>query len=145
MKGHLDEDRKFFVDIIDDLASSAVTMERVSQMTREDWAEYERLHQDELNEVAATPREPTTTEEQLNDSVERCRRMMSSIDSRDLLLMRRLRAQRICKYMLQVGHLHEGFNSRMLRYEMEQVQIMDAEIARRRLGRDQAPPEDRQP
>jgi hypothetical protein len=139
MKGHLDEDRKFFLDIIDDLVSSAVSAEQISQMTREDWAEYERRHKDELNEFAATTDNPPALEEQLKVSIEQRRKRMSSISDGDLLWMRRGRAQSICRYMLQVGHLHDGFYSMMLQYEMEHVRIMDAEIARRGLGRDQAP------
>jgi hypothetical protein len=138
MKGHLDEDRKFFLDIVDDLASSEVIAERASQMTREDWAEFEREHADELDEMAETPTQPGTIDEHLQESVKQSRQRVSGIGDQDLLLMRRMRAQRICRFMLQVGRLHDGIYAKLLRYEIEQVQVLDAEIARRHLGRDQA-------
>jgi hypothetical protein len=111
-------------------------MERMSRMTPEDWEELDREFGDEIDVEPPDP--PAPFEEQLKDSIERQQKLMPTIHDRDLLLMRRVRAQRICRFRLQVGRLHAGAQEMLPRNDLAHLRLLDAEIARRHLDRDRA-------
>jgi hypothetical protein len=125
MKGHLDEDRKFFLEVIDDLAEDEVIAEQVS----EDMAKG-RLKA----EVDRLP-DPDEVRSLSEETAESRRRRLSQLTAADLLFARRMAAKSLCMLVLNYGHLHAVPWSTMLRENVERLQFMDAEIDRRHLGR----------
>jgi hypothetical protein len=139
MHGHFDEDRRFFLEIIDDMASMEIAVERINQVppeqlereTREDKAWIEAV--DEVEQDSSRP------EDRRESTPEWFRERLSKVSDRELLLRRRSSAKLVCEWMVQVGRLHFAVYDDILGHSIQRLRTMDAEIARRHLGRDQAP------
>ena len=148
MKSQLEADRRFFLEVIDDLAKDAARDAREEEMTPEQqWAQMEREAQ-EFDRMfpgateAVEEYEETTEEEE----ADRFRKAIARAEIKELLFHRRYTAKTICRYVARVGNSHATPWAQILKGSLERLQMMDAEIRRRIPGRpkppDRSAPED---
>jgi hypothetical protein len=138
MESHLGEDRKFFLEVIDDLAKDAVWVERATQATPEQWARWEHR----LNQIDVRLTEtPTDSEEVPEYPTDQFRQAMTRVKPEELLVHRRFTAKAICKYVVREGRSHTTPYSQLIKGALERLQTIDAEIQRRIPGRGPIRPE----
>jgi len=138
MNSYLDEDRQFFLEVIDDLARMAARDEHLAQASPEQWAQWERETEEITNELRRNPPAP---EQEQENTPESFKEQMSNMRDEELLHYRRFTAQRICKHLVNVGRLHTVPFRDSVEQAVARLQMADAEISRRHLARYQAPRE----
>ena len=147
MKSQLEIDRKFFLEVIDDLAKDAAQNAHEDEMTPEQfWAhiqreakEFDRMFPAAVEDVEETEEETEkVTEEEAADEF---RQAIARTDLKELLFHRRYTAKAICRRVARVGDSHATPWAQILKGQFERLQVMDAEIRRRIPGRTPKPPD----
>ena len=147
MKSQLEADRKFFLEVIDDLAKDAAQNEHEMEMTPEQhWAhmqreakEFDRMFPDAAQDFEETDAPPEKETEE--EAAERFRQALARIDLKELLFFRRYQAKSICMRVTRVGSSDITPCAQMLKGSLERLQAADAEIRRRIPGRTPKPPD----
>jgi hypothetical protein len=141
MKSQLEADRKFFLEVIDDLAKDAAQNAHGQEMTPvRYWAhiqreakEFDRMFPAAAEDVEETGEETEKVTEE--EAAEEFVQAIARSDLKELLFHRRYVAKDICKRVARVGTSHEIPWAPILKGQFERLQVMDAEIRRRVPGR----------
>jgi len=145
MKSQLEADRKFFLEVIDDLAKEAAQDAHGNEMTPEQFwehiqreaKEFDRMFPAAAEDVEEIEDTQEATEEEVAD---RFRQAIAGTDLKELLFHRRYTAKTICKRVARVGNSHATPWAQILKGAFERLQVMDAEIRRRIPARGPVPP-----
>lgn len=151
MKSQLEADRRFFLEVIDDLARDAAQSAHDLEMTPEQFWEHIQREAEEFDRMfpgAAKAFEETeekteveAEEETEEEAAERFRQAIAGTDLKELLFHRRYTAKSICKRVARVGNSHAAPWAQALKGSLQRLQVMDAEIRRRIPGRTPKPPD----
>jgi hypothetical protein len=147
MKSQLEADRKFFVEVIDDLAKAAAQDAHENEMTPEQyWAHIQREAKefDRMFPAAAEDFEESEAETEKvteEEAADEFRQAIARSDLKELLFHRRYTAKAICRRVARVGDSHATPWAQILKGQFERLQVMDAEIRRRIPGRTPKPPD----
>jgi hypothetical protein len=139
MDSHLDEDREFFLEVIDDLAQAEEVAKSIEQATAEQKARWEH----ELNQLDGELRDKPVEYEE--ETPEQFRQQVARETAEQLLMHRRFTAKTICKCVARVGRSRTIAAAMLLKEGVGRLQILDSEIERRHLGRGSAPPDGNTP
>ena len=145
MKSQLEADRKFFLEVIDDLAKEAAQDAHGNEMTPEQFwehiqreaKEFDRMFPAAAEDVEEIEDTQEATEEEVAD---RFRQAIAGTDLKELLFHRRHTAKAICRRVARVGESHAAPWAQILKGAFERLQVMDAEIRRRIPARGPVPP-----
>ena len=135
------ENRKFFLEIIDDMAKGEVAFTKAMDVPPEQWEREAREDKAWTEAVADVEQGRTGPDEEREHSPEWFREQIEKNSDRELLLHRRFTAKLICESVADVGHLHIQVMHEALLGAIERLRIMDVEVSRRHLDRDQTPAE----
>jgi hypothetical protein len=147
MKSQLEVDRKFFLEVIDDLAKDAAQNAHEDEMTPEQhWAymerqakEFDRMFPAAAGDVDETEAETEKLSEE--EAADEFHQAIARSDLKELLFHRRYTAKSICRRVARVGDSHAIPWAQILKGQFERLQVMDAEIRRRIPGRTPKPPD----
>jgi hypothetical protein len=147
MKSQLEADRKFFLEVIDDLAKDAARDAHDDELTSEQHyaelernaKEFDRMFPDAAQDFEETDAPPEKETEE--EAAERFRQALARIDLKELLFFRRYQAKSICMRVTRVGSSDIAPCAQMLKGSLERLQAADAEIRRRIPGRTPKPPD----
>ncbi len=147
MRSQLEADRKFFLEVIDDLVKDAAQHAHRAEMTPEQFWEHIQREAKEFEgmfpaaaadvEEAGEETEKVTEEQ----AAEKFREAIARSDLKGLLFHRRYTAKAICRRVARVGDSHVTPWAQILKGQFERLQVMDAEIRRRIPGRTPKPPD----
>jgi len=146
MKSQLEADRRFFLEVIDDLAKAAAQDAHESEMTPEQFWEhiqreakgFDRMFPAATEDVEETEEEAEKVTEE--EAAEEFRQAIAGTDLKELLFHRRHTAKAICRRVARVGESHAAPWAQILKGAFERLQVMDAEIRRRIPARGPVPP-----
>lgn len=130
MDNRIEECRKFFNEVIQDMVESDAALRQMQQMTRDDLARLEH----EMNQFDGELREnPIRPAELAEPTPEQYRAAAVADAAEELLFHRRYLAKTVCMCVAQ-GQTHRIAEANLLEHAVPHLQILDAEIARRRIG-----------
>jgi hypothetical protein len=130
MDDRIEECRKFFNEVIQDMMEDDAALEQMQQMTRDDRVRLEH----EMNQVDGELREsPPSPEELAEPTPAQYRAVVGAAAAEELLFRRRYLAKTVCMCVAQ-GDTHRIAEAKLLEHALLHLQILDAEIARRHIG-----------
>jgi hypothetical protein len=149
MKSQLEADRRFFLEVIDDLARDAAQSAHELEMTPEQYwehiqreaKEFDRMFPAAAKDFEETEEQTEAEKETEEEAAERFRQAIAGSDLKELLFHRRCTAKSICKRVARVGNSHVTPWAQALKGSLARLQVMDAEIRRRIPSRTPEPPE----
>jgi hypothetical protein len=141
MPSDFEEKRRFFLEVIDDIASEEIAFERMSQIPL-DVLERETREEDALLQAEAAAEAEAEDDglssgsvESADPTPERYRETLTRRSDERLLGHRRFLAKGICEAVAYVGAAHRIEVATVLASFTWRLQAHDAEIARRHLDR----------
>jgi|GEM_PF-3204368 len=137
------ESRRFFLEIIDDMAKQHAMLARFLDRPAEQLRREDREYQAWKRAMAETGQQPPRSTAVRDLSPELVREKSEACSDRELLLMRRSMAKRICQLAAGVGMLSQtGWYEDMVR-ATELLRVMDVELDRRMVdGEESGDPDD---